>query len=65
MSKVVPIREKLKKEYQASCGVNPTYLALISRAAVETLGDYPWVNGELRGDQIVDDGATSSTSASR
>ncbi len=53
MSKVVPIREKLKKEYQASYGVNPTYLAFISRAAVETLKDYPWVNGELRGDQIV------------
>jgi 2-oxoglutarate dehydrogenase E2 component (dihydrolipoamide succinyltransferase) len=53
MSKVVAIREKLKKEYQASYGVNPTYLAFISRAAVETLKDYPWINGELRGDQIV------------
>jgi pyruvate/2-oxoglutarate dehydrogenase complex dihydrolipoamide acyltransferase (E2) component len=53
MSKVVGIREKLKKEYQASYGVNPTYLAFISRAAVETLKDYLWINGELRGDQIV------------
>jgi len=53
MSKVVQIREKLKKEYQSAYGVNPTYLAFVARAAVETLRDYPWVNGELRGDQIV------------
>ena len=53
MSKVVAIREKLKKEYQSSYGVNPTYLAFVARAAVETLRDYPWINGELRGDQIV------------
>src|SRR5207253_4616419 len=43
----------LKKEYQASYGVNPTYLAFIARATVETLRDYPWINGELRGDSIV------------
>jgi pyruvate dehydrogenase E2 component (dihydrolipoamide acetyltransferase) len=53
MSKVVQIREKLKKEYQSAYGVNPTYLAFIARAAAETLRDYPWVNGELRGDKIV------------
>ena len=53
MSKVVAIREKLKKEYGAAYGVNPTYLAFIARAAVDTLRDYPWVNGELRGDKIV------------
>jgi 2-oxoglutarate dehydrogenase dihydrolipoamide succinyltransferase (E2 component) len=53
MSRVVAIREKLKKEYQAAYGVNPTYLAFVARAAVETLRDYPWINGELRGDKIV------------
>ena len=53
MSKIVAAREKLKKEYQAAYGVNPTFLAFIARAAVETLRDYPWVNGEIRGDQIV------------
>ncbi|HEY3961576.1 MAG TPA: 2-oxoglutarate dehydrogenase, E2 component, dihydrolipoamide succinyltransferase [Gaiellaceae bacterium] len=53
MSKVVQIRGKLKKEYESAYGVNPTYLAFIARATVETLRDYPWVNGELRGDQIV------------
>jgi pyruvate/2-oxoglutarate dehydrogenase complex dihydrolipoamide acyltransferase (E2) component len=53
MSKVVAIRPKLKKEYEASYGVNPTYLSFVARAAVETLREYPWVNGELRGDTIV------------
>jgi pyruvate dehydrogenase E2 component (dihydrolipoamide acetyltransferase) len=53
MSKVVAIREKLKAEYQSAYGVNPTYLIFVARATVETLRDYPWINGELRGDQIV------------
>ncbi len=52
MSRVVAIREKLKQDYQSAYGVNPTYLAFIARATVETLKDYPWVNGELRGDKI-------------
>ena len=53
MSKVVAIRETLKASYQKDYGVNPTYLAFVGRAAVETLHDYPWINGELRDDQIV------------
>jgi pyruvate dehydrogenase E2 component (dihydrolipoyllysine-residue acetyltransferase) len=53
MSKVVAIRAKVKKEYQSAYGVNPTYLSFIARAVVETLRDYPWINGEIRGDQIV------------
>jgi pyruvate dehydrogenase E2 component (dihydrolipoamide acetyltransferase) len=53
MSKVAAIRTKLKKEYQKSYGVNPTYLIFVARAAAETLREYPWINGELRGDQIV------------
>jgi 2-oxoglutarate dehydrogenase E2 component (dihydrolipoamide succinyltransferase) len=53
MSNVVAIRKKLKSEYQRSYGINPTYLSFVARATVETLHDYPWINGELRGDQIV------------
>jgi 2-oxoglutarate dehydrogenase E2 component (dihydrolipoamide succinyltransferase) len=53
MSKVVSIREKLKAEYTKSYGVNPTYLAFVARATVDTLRDWPWVNAELRGDSIV------------
>jgi pyruvate dehydrogenase E2 component (dihydrolipoamide acetyltransferase) len=53
MSRVVNAREKLKKEYQAAYGVNPTYLAFVARAVVQTLPNHPYVNGELRGDSIV------------
>jgi pyruvate dehydrogenase E2 component (dihydrolipoamide acetyltransferase) len=53
MSKVSAIRAKLKKEYQQSYGVNPTYLIFVARAAAENLREYPWINGEIRGDQIV------------
>jgi 2-oxoglutarate dehydrogenase E2 component (dihydrolipoamide succinyltransferase) len=53
MSRVVAARETLKKEYQAAYGVNPTYLAFIARAVVQTMPGHPYVNGELRGDSIV------------
>jgi 2-oxoglutarate dehydrogenase E2 component (dihydrolipoamide succinyltransferase) len=53
MSRVVEIRNKLKPEYQKTYGVNPTYLIFVARAVVETLKKYPWVNGEIRGEQIV------------
>jgi 2-oxoglutarate dehydrogenase E2 component (dihydrolipoamide succinyltransferase) len=53
MSRVVVIREKLKAEYMKAYGVNPTYLAFVARAAVETLKDWPWVNAELRGESVV------------
>ena len=53
MSRVVGAREQLKKEYEASFGVNPTYLAFVARATVQTLRNHPYVNGELRGDSII------------
>jgi len=53
MSRVVAIRKKLKKEYEKDYGVNPTYLSFVARATVETLRDFPWINGEIRGEQIV------------
>jgi 2-oxoglutarate dehydrogenase E2 component (dihydrolipoamide succinyltransferase) len=49
----VAIREKLKPEFQKSYGVNPTYLIFVARAVVETLREYPWINGEIRGDKII------------
>jgi len=52
-SRVVAVREQLKKEYQAAYGVNPTYLAFVAKASVETLREYPYVNAEIRGDSIV------------
>ena len=53
MSRVVEIRERLKREFESAYGVKLTYLAFVARAAVETLRDYPWINGEIRGDKIV------------
>jgi 2-oxoglutarate dehydrogenase E2 component (dihydrolipoamide succinyltransferase) len=53
MSKVVELRKKLKPEVERAYGVNLTYLSFVARAAVETLKDYPWINGEIRGEQIV------------
>jgi pyruvate dehydrogenase E2 component (dihydrolipoyllysine-residue acetyltransferase) len=53
MSRIVAARGRLKQEYQAAYGVNPTYLAFVAKAAVETLREYPYVNAEIRGDSIV------------
>jgi 2-oxoglutarate dehydrogenase E2 component (dihydrolipoamide succinyltransferase) len=52
-SRIVSTRARLKKEYQAAYGVNPTYLAVVAKASVETLREYPLVNAEIRGDSIV------------
>jgi pyruvate dehydrogenase E2 component (dihydrolipoamide acetyltransferase) len=53
MTRIAVLRRRLKKEWAASYGVNPTYLAFVARAVVDTLKDYPWINGEIRGDSIV------------
>jgi pyruvate dehydrogenase E2 component (dihydrolipoamide acetyltransferase) len=53
MTKIASLRQRLKKEWAEAYGVNPTYLAFVARAVVETLKDYPWINGEIRGDSIV------------
>jgi pyruvate dehydrogenase E2 component (dihydrolipoamide acetyltransferase) len=53
LSKVVAIRKMLKPEYERSYGVNLTYLAFIARATIEAIKNWPWVNAEIRGEQIV------------
>jgi len=53
MSKVVAIRQQLKKEYAEKHGVKLTYLPFIARATVDAIGKWPWMNAELRGDSIV------------
>jgi len=52
MTRVVNLRAALKPEF-AKQGVNLTYLGFIGRATVETLKNWPWLNGEIRGDRIV------------
>jgi len=51
-ARVVALRAKLKPELAAQ-KVNLTYLAFIARATVDTILDYPFINGELRGQSIV------------
>jgi pyruvate/2-oxoglutarate dehydrogenase complex dihydrolipoamide acyltransferase (E2) component len=53
MSKVVAIRQQLKGDFKSSYGVNLTYLAFVSRATVDTLREWPYVNAEIRGESIV------------
>jgi pyruvate/2-oxoglutarate dehydrogenase complex dihydrolipoamide acyltransferase (E2) component len=52
MARVVALRAKLKPELAAQ-KVNLTYLSFIARATVDTILDYAWINGELRGQSIV------------
>jgi pyruvate dehydrogenase E2 component (dihydrolipoamide acetyltransferase) len=53
LSKVVAIRENMKKEYAERHGVKLTYLAFIARATVDAISKWPWMNAELRGESIV------------
>ncbi len=53
MSRVVEIREQLKREYRDRHDAHLTYLAFIARATVEAIRNWPWVNSELRGEAIV------------
>ena len=53
MSNVVAIRRRLKDEYAEQHGVKLTYLSFVARATVDALTAWPWVNGEIRGDQII------------
>jgi 2-oxoglutarate dehydrogenase E2 component (dihydrolipoamide succinyltransferase) len=53
MSRVVALRQQLRKEYEQRYGVRLTYLPFIARATVETIADWPWMNAEIRGDPIV------------
>lgn len=53
LSRIVTARAALKKEYERAHGVNPTYLSFIAKATLETIADWPWINGELRGEKIV------------
>jgi 2-oxoglutarate dehydrogenase E2 component (dihydrolipoamide succinyltransferase) len=53
MSRVVAIREKLKREFDERHGVRLTYLPFIARALCDALAKWPRLNAEIRGDQVV------------
>ena len=65
LSRVVAARESLKAEYERALRRQP-HLPRVRRAAtVVTLTDWPWVNAEMRGDQIVTRNSSTSASPSR
>jgi len=53
MSRVFDIRTRLKPEYLEKHGVRLTYLSFVARATVEALRNWPWLNGEVRGEEVV------------
>ena len=53
LSKVVAIRQKLKREYEERHGVKLTYLAFIARATLDAIAKWPWMNAEIRVESIV------------
>ena len=53
MSNVVAIRARLKPEFLERHAVRLTYLAFVARATVEALRNWPWLNAEIRGQEIV------------
>ena len=53
LSKVVAIRQKLKREYEERHGVKLTYLAFIARATLDAIAKWPWMNAEIRDESIV------------
>ncbi|MCC6224279.1 MAG: 2-oxo acid dehydrogenase subunit E2 [Thermoleophilia bacterium] len=53
MSRVVRIRDRLKREYEERHGVRLTYLPFVCRAVVDALAKWPRLNAEIRGDTLV------------
>jgi len=53
MTGIVGLRRKWKPVYQQRYGVNLTYIPFIARATIDAIGDWPWVNAEVRGESAV------------
>jgi pyruvate dehydrogenase E2 component (dihydrolipoamide acetyltransferase) len=53
MTGIVNLRRKWKPVYQQRYGVNLTYIPFIARATIDAIGDWPWVNAEVRGESAV------------
>jgi pyruvate dehydrogenase E2 component (dihydrolipoyllysine-residue acetyltransferase) len=53
MENVVRTREAAKESFRQREGVNLTFMPFVARAVVDALQTFPFVNAELRDDQIV------------
>ena len=50
---LVKLRERVKDAFFERHGVKLTYLPMVTRATAEALLEFPMVNAELRGDQLI------------
>src|SRR5262249_40307027 len=53
MTRCWAVRSAVNKELLSAHGVKASFLPFIMRAPVQAIQHFPWVNAELRGDQIV------------
>ena len=53
MEAVVRLRERSKEAFAAREGFNLTYTPFVTRAVTEALMDFPMVNAELRGEELI------------
>jgi 2-oxoglutarate dehydrogenase E2 component (dihydrolipoamide succinyltransferase) len=53
MTGVVNLRKKWKPLYMERYGVNLTYVPFVARAAIDAIGQWPWVNAEVQGESAI------------
>jgi len=53
MTKVVAIRERWKKAFEAQHGVKLTVTPFFMKACIDAIREFPWVNASLDGDEII------------
>jgi 2-oxoglutarate dehydrogenase E2 component (dihydrolipoamide succinyltransferase) len=53
MTRVVNLRKQLNPRYQQSYGVKLSFMPFIMRAVIDAIPHWPWINAEIRGDQVV------------
>ncbi len=53
MTRVGLLRKEINAEWAQTNGVRVSFLPFIMRAVIEAVGHWPWMNAEIRGDQLV------------
>ncbi len=53
MTRVVEIRKELNKRYVSDYGIKLSFMPFIMRAVIDAIPKWPWVNAEIRGDEVV------------
>ncbi|MDX1934144.1 MAG: 2-oxoglutarate dehydrogenase complex dihydrolipoyllysine-residue succinyltransferase [Capsulimonadales bacterium] len=53
LSKVIEIRKRRKDDFQKKFGVGLGFMSFFTKASIGALKQFPYVNGEIQGDEIV------------